>query len=94
MARMPARAIAFQVRYKAQNVNWIPSRMYHVTTSFRVRQAQAFLEQLQEHGVPGSPNWETDMRIFGLVNALRSGLDSFAHEIVAFYNAVVSDRRR
>ncbi len=82
---MPQRAEDFYARLRARLFNWLPAHTSHMTTSFRVRQDEHFLEQCVAHPHSGSPEWETDMYLFGFVNSLWSSLDSFAHELIAYY---------
>lgn len=100
---MPARANAFYERLVNQaHINTDPlktkARVYHATTKARVKQANFFLDCLTGDATLEAPEYldgfdKRDMLIFGLVNSLRSSLDSLTHELVLFYNGSAKNRR-
>ncbi len=85
---MPARAKAFYDRLT--KLDYPKGHIYHTTTKARVMQAKFFLEHLTEEKRLETGEYldefdKRDMFLFGLINSLRSSLDSFTHEIVVFY---------
>jgi hypothetical protein len=92
---MSTRAKAFYDRLI--QLNYLKGHVYHTTTKARIMQAKFFLEHLNGECSLETPVYldefdKRDMFIFGLVNSLRSSLDSFTHEIVLFYEG--SPKRR
>jgi hypothetical protein len=78
-------------------LNYLKGHVYHTTTKARIMQARFFLENLNGERKLEAPEYldgfdKRDMFIFGLVNSLRSSLDSFTHEMVLFYEG--SPKRR
>lgn len=100
---MPARANAFYERLvNRAHIKTDPlktkARVYHATTKARVVQANFFLDCLTGEVTLEAPAYldefdKRDMLLFGLVNSLRSSLDSFTHELVLFYNGSAKNRR-
>jgi hypothetical protein len=92
---MPARANAFYERLP--KTDWVKAHVYHGTTNVRVRQAKYFLDQLIEEVMrphtEESEFYKRDMFLFGLVNSLRSSLDSLAHELFLFYGGTSRNKR-
>lgn len=87
---MPHRAKAFYDRLI--HLNHLKGHVYHTTTKARIAQAKFFLENLRGERSLETPEYlndfdKRDMFMFGLVNSLRSSLDSFTHEIVLLYKA-------
>lgn len=88
---MPQRANDFFTRGQNRFPQaWTPLLVYHGTTNARVRQARYLREQLDQEIHSGSAGtvdgfWRREMFSFGFINSLRSSLDSFAHELIFFY---------
>lgn len=92
---MLARANAFYERLIQSN--YLKGHVYHTTTKARIMQAKFFLESLNGERSLETPEYlndfdKRDMFIFGLVNSLRSSLDSFTHEVVLFYQGTAKGR--
>jgi hypothetical protein len=92
---MPARANAFYKRLP--QTDWLKAHTYHGTTNARVAQAKFYLEHLIEEVMRPDEDvtefYKRDMFLFGLVNSLRSSLDSFAHQLFLFYGGTVGNKR-
>lgn len=93
---MPARAKAFYGRLIARDFH--KGHVYHTTTKARVMQAKFFLDCLTGEVALETPEYldafdRRDMLLFGLVNSLRSSLDSFTHELVFYYCGTAKRRR-
>lgn len=93
---MPARANAFYERLP--KTDRVKAHVYHATTNARVAQAKFFLDQLIEEVMrphtEESEFYKRDMFLFGLVNSLRSSLDSLAHELFLFYKGTVVSKKK
>jgi hypothetical protein len=93
---MSARANAFYSRLI--KVDWHKGHIYNTTTKARVMQAKFFLDCLTGEATLEAPEYldefdRRDMLLFGLVNSLRSSLDSFTHELVLYYRGSAKRRR-
>lgn len=93
---MPARANAFYSRLT--QVNHHKGHIYNTTTKARVMQAKFFLDCLTGEETLEVPEYldefdRRDMLLFGLVNSLRSSLDSFTHELILYYGGAAKRRR-
>jgi len=85
---MPARAQAFYGRLI--KLDYLKAPAYHTTTKTRVKQAKFFLDCLTGEVTLEAPEYldafdRRDMLMFGLVNSLRSSLDSFTHDELFLY---------
>ena len=85
---MTARANDFYERLTKSNR--FKGHVYNTTTKVRIMQARFFLEHLTEGAELDAAKFlnefeKRDMFLFGLVNSLRSSLDSFTHELALFY---------
>lgn len=94
---MPERANAFYNRLTQKDQT--KGHVYHGATVARVTQAQFFLDQLNEtaklESAGGTSDFtKRDMWLFGLVNSLRSSLDSFTYELIVFYGGFPSKNNR